>query len=234
MLVTVAGAVRDPGVYEVAIGTPVGQVLELAGGPTGPLGALLIGGYFGSWVDPARAAPLPLSDEGLRVLGAGVGAGLLAALPADACGLVETARIARYLAAESAGQCGPCVFGLDAIAGQLERLADGRGSDLAKLSRWIGQVGAGRGACKHPDGTVGMVASALRDVRRRDRPARAGWCTGTGGPGRRPASAVLEPAMKLKVDMIACDGRGLCAEVLPELIALDDWGFPIIDQRRPG
>ncbi len=34
--------------------------------------------------------------------------------------------------------------------------------------------------------------------------------------------------MKLKVDMIACDGRGLCAEVLPELIALDDWGFPII------
>ena len=34
--------------------------------------------------------------------------------------------------------------------------------------------------------------------------------------------------MKLKVNMIACDGRGLCAEVLPELVVLDDWGFPII------
>ena len=39
--------------------------------------------------------------------------------------------------------------------------------------------------------------------------------------------------MKLKVDMIACDGRGLCAEVLPELIVLDDWGFPIITSAVP-
>ncbi len=33
---------------------------------------------------------------------------------------------------------------------------------------------------------------------------------------------------RLRVDMIACDGRGLCAEVFPEMITLDDWGFPII------
>ena len=33
---------------------------------------------------------------------------------------------------------------------------------------------------------------------------------------------------RLDVDPIACDGRGLCAELLPELISLDDWGFPII------
>jgi ferredoxin len=33
---------------------------------------------------------------------------------------------------------------------------------------------------------------------------------------------------KLKVDMIACDGRGLCAEVLPEVVTLDDWGYPIV------
>jgi ferredoxin len=39
--------------------------------------------------------------------------------------------------------------------------------------------------------------------------------------------------MRLKVDMIACDGRGLCAEVLPELITLDDWGFPIIARQVP-
>lgn len=34
--------------------------------------------------------------------------------------------------------------------------------------------------------------------------------------------------MRLRIDMTACEGRGLCAEVLPELISLDDWGFPII------
>ena len=33
---------------------------------------------------------------------------------------------------------------------------------------------------------------------------------------------------RLRVDPIACDGRRLCAEVLPELITLDDWGFPMI------
>ena len=33
---------------------------------------------------------------------------------------------------------------------------------------------------------------------------------------------------RLRVDFIACDGRGLCAEALPELITLDDWGFPIV------
>ena len=39
---------------------------------------------------------------------------------------------------------------------------------------------------------------------------------------------------RLRVNPIACDGRGLCAEVLPELITLDDWGFPIVsDQDVP-
>ena len=36
---------------------------------------------------------------------------------------------------------------------------------------------------------------------------------------------------RLRVDFIACDGRGLCAEALPELVTLDDWGFPIVSGR---
>ncbi len=35
----------------------------------------------------------------------------------------------------------------------------------------------------------------------------------------------------LRVNPIACDAHGLCAELLPEMIALDDWGYPIIDER---
>jgi ferredoxin len=41
---------------------------------------------------------------------------------------------------------------------------------------------------------------------------------------------VTAPA-RLGVDFIACDGRGLCAEALPELITLDDWGFPVVSAR---
>jgi NADH:ubiquinone oxidoreductase subunit F (NADH-binding) len=193
MLVTLAGAVRYPGVYEIAIGTPVADVLGQAGGPAQPLSALLLGGYFGTWTDWAAAAALPFSADGLRPVGAGVGAGLIAALPADACGLAETARLARYLAGESAGQCGPCVFGLGAVAGQLERLASGRGADLELLRRWIGQLRSGRGACKHPDGTIAMARSALEVFGTEIDQHAQGWCSGTGGVGVLPVPAWSQP-----------------------------------------
>jgi NADH:ubiquinone oxidoreductase subunit F (NADH-binding) len=76
---------------------------------------------------------------------------------------METARIVHYLAGQSAGQCGPCVYGLPAIADDLTRLARGRADAglLARLERRLTQVD-GRGACRHPDGAVNVVRSALR------------------------------------------------------------------------
>jgi NADH:ubiquinone oxidoreductase subunit F (NADH-binding) len=178
MLVTVLGAVREPSVVEIAIGTPVSEVLDLAGGPSGQLRALLLGGYFGTWAGAQAAAAAPFSSAGLAGLGAGIGAGLIAALPDTACGLAETARVVRYLAGESAGQCGPCLFGLDAIAGQVQRLADGRTADPATLVRWLGQVD-GRGACRHPDGAVRLVRSALDQFTDELRLHAHGRCSGT-------------------------------------------------------
>jgi NADH:ubiquinone oxidoreductase subunit F (NADH-binding) len=187
MMVTLMGAVHRPGVYEIGIGLPVREVLALAGGPAAPLGALLIGGYFGTWADPAAAGPLPFSVAGLRAVGGGPGAGLVAVLPASACGLTETARVARYLAGESAGQCGPCVFGLDSIASELEALAAGRRFDMARLRRWLGQVD-GRGACHHPDGAVHMIRSALEVFGAEISEHARGWCCGT-----RPAGVLPVP-----------------------------------------
>jgi NADH:ubiquinone oxidoreductase subunit F (NADH-binding) len=178
MLVTILGAVREPSVTEIAIGTPVGEVLQLAGGAAAPLQALLLGGYFGGWVDAAAAAVAPFSKAGLAPLGAGVGAGLIAALPTDACGIGETARVARYLADESAGQCGPCLFGLNAVAGEVERLAEGGTYSLPLLRRWLGQVD-GRGACSHPDGAVRLIRSALALFADELEQHAQGWCGGT-------------------------------------------------------
>jgi NADH:ubiquinone oxidoreductase subunit F (NADH-binding) len=145
-LVTLSGAGRAPGVREVPAGTPARALVE----PSEPLRALLVGGYFGEWVEPgADAAPS--------------GAGVIVALGRSACPVVETARLTAWLAKESAGQCGPCVHGLGALAGVLARIAAGRAEreDFQRLTRWTDMV-RGRGACAHPDGVARMLASARR------------------------------------------------------------------------
>ena len=161
MLVTVLGAVRSPGVFEIPIGAAMEDVLAVADGVAADPQALLLGGYFGTWVSWQMAARRPFSREGLSPVAADPGAGLVAVLPRGACGLAETARVVRYLAGESAGQCGPCVFGLPAIAREFEQVAMGGRSDLARLQRWLTQVD-GRGACSHPDGVARLARSALR------------------------------------------------------------------------
>jgi NADH:ubiquinone oxidoreductase subunit F (NADH-binding) len=159
-LVTLTGAVREPGVVEVALGTPLEEVLGRAGGPSRPLRALLAGGYHGGFVPADALGDLVLTDRSLRGAGAGLGARALVAVPEDACGLAEAVRIADYLARESAGQCGPCTLGLRDIADALRRLHAGARSEEARIARWLGLV-AGRGACRHPDGAARLVASAL-------------------------------------------------------------------------
>jgi NADH:ubiquinone oxidoreductase subunit F (NADH-binding) len=179
-LVTLGGAVRRPGVYEIPLGLPVRELVAWAGGPSAPIRAYLIGGYFGTWVAAAEADALALLDSDLRTVGASLGARAIVALPETSCGIVETARVARYLADESAGQCGPCVRGLDAIATALSQLATGTQSQ-PRLQRWLEHV-SGRGACRHPDGAARFIASALRVFA--DEVARhaAGSCSGSDGP----------------------------------------------------
>lgn len=161
-LVTLAGAVERPGVYEVALGTPIARVIAGAGGQAAPARAVLVGGYYGSWLTARALASTTLDDASLRTRGAALGAGVIVALPADACPVAEVARVVGWMAGESAGQCGPCVHGLDAIAGAVESLAAGTGRRevLKRLERWSGQV-EGRGACHHPNGVVRFLRSAL-------------------------------------------------------------------------
>ena len=158
MLVTLHQADHDSQVIEIEIGAPLASLLH----GSADAQAVLIGGFHGSWVPLPQAAALTLDNQALKAHGAALGAGVIAALPADRCGLVETARVTRYLAAESAGQCGPCLNGLPRIAAALAELA-GRGhrrQTRADVERWSGLV-TGRGACNHPDGTVRFVRSAL-------------------------------------------------------------------------
>jgi NADH:ubiquinone oxidoreductase subunit F (NADH-binding) len=156
-LVTIAGNVARPGVYEVDIGSKLAAAVTAAGGVvSAPIG-VLIGGYFGTWLDADSGGRARLTPEDVSL-----GCGVIGILGVDACGILEAARIVTYLARESAGQCGPCVYGLRDIAEAMSRLAAGDADqgDLRRIERWSNQV-VGRGACHHPDGAIHNVRSAL-------------------------------------------------------------------------
>ncbi len=164
-LVTVSGAVERPTVFEVALGTPLRQLLE-AGRAESNLQAVLLGGYGGSWID-GSLLDTPYANESLSPYGASVGAGVVIALGDDGCGIAETARIVKWMATQSAHQCGPCAFGLPSLASDLSSLANGASSaqeSLERLERRCETI-SGRGACRHPDGVVRLVRSALEVFR---------------------------------------------------------------------
>jgi NADH:ubiquinone oxidoreductase subunit F (NADH-binding) len=181
-LVTVSGAVRRPGVLEVALGMPMADILNRAGLDR-PVSGVLVGGYGGSWLAPSDL-DTPYAPGPLSALGTTHGVGVLIVLPNGSCGIAETARIVRYMAGQSAGQCGPCVFGLPAIADDLEQLWSGR-ADASVIDRVLFRAATvdGRGACRHPDGVARLVRSAV-DVFAEDARAHADGrpCAGVGAP----------------------------------------------------
>ena len=162
VLLTVGGAVHRPGVVEVAQGITVSEAVQQCGGLSADTDAVLVGGYFGTWHDASAAWNMQLDASALRMRGHTLGCGVVHALPAHTCGVRTSAQVLAFLARESAQQCGPCVFGLRAIAETLARVAacQAGAADLQGLLRWAGLV-SGRGACRHPDGAAQLLRSAL-------------------------------------------------------------------------
>lgn len=161
-LISINGEVSRPGVYEIAFGSPLETILEMAR-PVSEPQALLIGGYSGTWVHAADGMELTFDSASLASAGAAVGCAVLTVLGTGTCGLAESARAIRWMAAQSAGQCGPCFLGLPALAKAFDQLVRGdRGGRAARRIVELSQVIPGRGACHHPDGVVRMASSALR------------------------------------------------------------------------
>ncbi|HLM87338.1 MAG TPA: NADH-ubiquinone oxidoreductase-F iron-sulfur binding region domain-containing protein [Solirubrobacteraceae bacterium] len=190
-LVTLSGAVARAGVYEIALGESLASVIDAAGGLTARPAAVLLGGYSGAWVSAEHLHELSLADEQLAPYGASLGAGVVFVLSEHACPVAELARLAGWLAAQSARQCGPCVHGLDAIATSLQEVAGGVvHSNVRERIESLAALVRGRGACAHPDGTARMVLSALDTfaVELSDH-AKHGPCDRCGRPPELPLGA---------------------------------------------
>lgn len=205
-LVTLSGALAHPGVYEIEHGASLVSLIDAAGGMLANPRALLVGGYGGSWIAGEFLRGVALSDEHLAPHGASLGAGVVLLLSEDACPVAETARVAHWMAGQSAGQCGPCVHGLDSIAAAVEEIAGGRaqGNATQRIERLAALVHR-RGACGHPDGTARFVTSALNAFAPEFADhARHGHCEGCARPGElplpvhRPAGAPTHEPVSLR------------------------------------
>jgi len=235
-IVTVGGAVARPGVCEIAIGTPLRDAVAAAGGPSEDIAAFLTGGYFGTWIRAESAWDLPLGHLELGRVGAAFGCGVVFALPAGACGLAETARVARY------------PRGGERRTVRTLRLRPRR--DRRRARRHRGRSPGRAHDWPHPpldvaDRRSGRVPSArrrdplrgerARHVRARARaPPRSGRLRGgaptrsVAAPGSGRPRARLAMTEVLRINPLRCDAQGLCAELFPEWISYDDWGYPII------
>lgn len=160
LLVTLTGAGRPPGLYEVPHGLPFTELLALHGVSPEQVRGALLGGYFAGLLNRC-VLYATLDHETLRGLGCGLGNGAIAVLTDD-CPVAVAASVLAYFDRENAGQCGSCFNGTAAMAAAAGALRDGvaTAEDVERLRRWS-VVLRGRGACATLDAATNVAASLL-------------------------------------------------------------------------
>jgi NADH:ubiquinone oxidoreductase subunit F (NADH-binding) len=159
-LVTLTGAGRPPGLYEVPHGLPFTELLTLHGVSSEQVRGALLGGYFAGLLNRV-VLDATLDHETLRALGSGLGCGAIAVITDD-CPVAVAASVLAYFDRENAGQCGSCFNGTAAMAAAAGALRDGVATteDIDRLRRWS-VVLRGRGACATLDAATNVAASLL-------------------------------------------------------------------------
>lgn len=137
-LVSVTGAVRNPGVYEVELGTTIAEVLRTAGGVIGELKAVHVGGPTGGLLAAART-DVKLDFDDLKTAGTHMGSAQVRAIGDGVCIVAEAGRLFSYLSKESCAICVPCRVGTRRVQGIYEGISSGLGreQDLP----WLDELG---------------------------------------------------------------------------------------------
>jgi len=160
-LVSISGHVKAPGLAEVAIGTPIGEIVKLAGGAVGKLKAVFVGGPGGGAL-AASELKTPYDIEPLRAAGAGMGLGALLVADENTC-MVDTARFfLDYSAREACGKAVPCRIGTRRLVEALDRIlaASPRPDDIGLL-RALSRKMADTALCKLEARAPGPMLTTL-------------------------------------------------------------------------
>ena len=164
-LFCLSGQVREPGLYEIPMGTTLRALIDLAGGlrEGRTLQAVLLGGAAGSFVTEQQL-DVPLSFEGTRAIGATLGSGAVIVLDDTVDVKSILLRIARFFRDESCGQCVPCRVGTVRQEEVLHRLlTERKDSDVALLSD-IAQAMRDASICGLGQTAANAIASGLTQL----------------------------------------------------------------------
>ena len=236
-LVTVGGAVTHPGVLEISLGTQLATVIQAAGGVTEEISAFLVGGYFGTWL---RASDGSGSRAEHRRRTGGRRRIRLRGGRGTAGDELRTHRDGWGDAVPGRGDCGS----VRTVRARIEcdRAMRSNRSRTAGSATARSNASTG-GSATSPAGALAITRteqSVSSPARSMCSPTRSTATNGTAGAdlprgsGRCPSRIRRiesgggdEAADPSRSDR--GDGHGVCAELFPERVRLDDWGYPILD-----
>jgi NADH-quinone oxidoreductase subunit F len=165
MLFCLGNEMKNPGLYELALGTPLRRLYQDIGGGlinAGEAATVLPGGPSCAFLT-VEQFDVPLDPESLKRAGSSLGCGVMRFYAEGTCMVEEALRIAQFFGRESCGQCPACRMETSMLATMLERIHQGKGnSALFDQFEKILDFNRGKGFCALINMPGPPILSALR------------------------------------------------------------------------
>jgi len=162
---SVSGHVNNPGNFEIPLGTPFSELLEMAGGVRNgnKLKGVIPGGSSMPVLPADVMMEMTMDFDTLAKAGSGLGSGAVIVMDETTCMVKACTRISRFYHMESCGQCTPCREGTGWMHRVLQRIVDGNGKtgDLELLRSAAGQI-EGHTICAFGEAAAWPVQGFLR------------------------------------------------------------------------
>ncbi|MEJ1398499.1 MAG: NADH-quinone oxidoreductase subunit NuoF [Candidatus Sedimenticola sp. (ex Thyasira tokunagai)] len=167
-LFSISGNIKNPGVFEIPMGTPFSELLEMAGGMKdgSKLKAVIPGGSSSPIIPGEQMMDLTMDYDAIQNAGSMLGSGAVVVLDDSNCMVKVLERMSYFYHEESCGQCTPCREGTGWLYRVVSRIENGQGrpEDLALLDDITTKI-AGRTICALGDAAAMPVQGMLKHYR---------------------------------------------------------------------